>query len=366
MKILCVIDDLGAGGAQRQLVNIAIQLKHRGHDLTILTYYKREFYKQKLLDADVKIYQLDLKNPIYRILVIRRFIRRGDYDSIIAFLGVPCFLSSFASFPLKKWKLILGERSSNPIMQKSIKSRLLRVFYFKADSIVSNSKTNQEIVKKMAPFVKREKFSVIYNGIDLQEFSPDNTFVFRKNKKLNIVVPASYRRLKNLLGLIEAVKRLNPNEQNLLEINWYGDKSSSHKPDNVLREAEQRISEANLEGIFKLHDLSHEISLIIRKADALGLFSFYEGLPNAVCEGMSCGKPIITTMVSDISELIEERVNGFLCDANNFDSIAMAIRKVLSLSNDELLKMSKLNRDKAAKLFDNIEIISAYEAILSK
>ena len=34
MNILCVIDILGSGGAQRQLVNIAIGFKERGHTVS--------------------------------------------------------------------------------------------------------------------------------------------------------------------------------------------------------------------------------------------------------------------------------------------------------------------------------------------
>jgi len=38
MIILCVIDTLGSGGAQRQLVNIAIGFKERGHTVSFLVY----------------------------------------------------------------------------------------------------------------------------------------------------------------------------------------------------------------------------------------------------------------------------------------------------------------------------------------
>lgn len=39
MKILCVIDCLGSGGAQRQLVNLATAFKEKGHEVSFLVYH---------------------------------------------------------------------------------------------------------------------------------------------------------------------------------------------------------------------------------------------------------------------------------------------------------------------------------------
>ena len=43
-KILCFIDSLGAGGAQRQIVGLAVLLKHKGYNVKMVTYYDIPFY----------------------------------------------------------------------------------------------------------------------------------------------------------------------------------------------------------------------------------------------------------------------------------------------------------------------------------
>ena len=48
MKILCVIDSLGSGGAQRQLVQLAIGLKNKGVDVSFLMYHNIHFFKSEL------------------------------------------------------------------------------------------------------------------------------------------------------------------------------------------------------------------------------------------------------------------------------------------------------------------------------
>ena len=50
MKILCVIDSLGSGGAQRQLVGLADLLHGHGYEVKVVWYHADSFYKE-FLDA---------------------------------------------------------------------------------------------------------------------------------------------------------------------------------------------------------------------------------------------------------------------------------------------------------------------------
>ena len=45
-------------------------------------------------------------NLFSRVIKFRKYIKNEKVDIIISFLAVPSFLVSFASFPIKKWKLI--------------------------------------------------------------------------------------------------------------------------------------------------------------------------------------------------------------------------------------------------------------------
>ncbi len=363
LKILCVIDDLAAGGAQRQLVNLAIGLKSKGHEIHFLTYYQRGFYEETLKREGIETHSIIAKNPIIRIWKFRKFIRRGSFTSVISFLGIPSFLTTFAAVPSKKFRLIVGERSSNPEIVNSLKSRLIRIFYFKADYIVANTHTNIDLVKKVLLLVNKEKFKVIYNGLNLEKFKPVNQYQFRNSGQLKLLIPASYRKLKNVLGLIEAVKQLTDDERGNLKISWFGDKSQVGTNDIVLTEALDLIEKWGLCDVISLFDVKHNIEEEIKQADALGLFSFFEGLPNAICEGMACGKPIVSSNVSDVPLLIQDGKNGYLCSPTNIESMTLAIRKLLNSTVVELEEMGKNNRQISEKLFDEKEIIFSYERL---
>ena len=55
MKILLFTDSLGAGGAQRQLVGLAVLLKKKGLEVKVCTYYDIDIYQQYLEQYCVKL-----------------------------------------------------------------------------------------------------------------------------------------------------------------------------------------------------------------------------------------------------------------------------------------------------------------------
>lgn len=46
MKILCFIDNLGSGGAQRRFTNLAVLFRKAGHQISFLTYSEGDFFKK--------------------------------------------------------------------------------------------------------------------------------------------------------------------------------------------------------------------------------------------------------------------------------------------------------------------------------
>lgn len=79
----------------------------------------------------------------------------------------------------------------------------------------------------------------------------------------------------------------------------------------------------------------HELLEIYEWADVLILLSDYEGLPLTILEAMRSGVVPITTNVGAISEVIENRVNGILLDADNV--ISDALNTITELSHNRVL-----------------------------
>jgi glycosyltransferase involved in cell wall biosynthesis len=364
MNIIFVIDDLYSGGAQRQMVNLAIKLKKDGCQVVVLTYYERDYYGDVLNKNEISIICLARKSPIKRILAFRKFLRTQKVDIVISYLGIPNFICELAAFPTKKWKLIVNERSANPFILKSKKSKFIRYFHCFSDVILTNSYANKELILKVNPFVKEDKIRVIYNIIDLEFWKPIQDFEFKKDGKLRLIVAASHRYLKNFKGLLEAINRLNVQDKSKLSVTWFGHSLKEPYYDESIVECKKYIEEFNLNKIVSLKPATLNIKEEMLKADVVGLFSFFEGLPNVICEGMALGKPILATSISDVPILVEDNVNGILCDPNNSHTITEGLKFFLEASSIELKSIGDLNRLKAIELFDNVKILKRYNEVI--
>ena len=49
------------------------------------------------------------------------------------------------------------------------------------------------------------------------------------------------------------------------------------------------------------------------------MFSYQEGLPKNIMEGMVAGKPIICTKIRGNKDLIKDGINGYLVDVNDIE-----------------------------------------------
>lgn len=351
-SILFVSPNLGSGGAERQIVNVAILLKDSGYNVEFLCYHKENFYEHLLKEKGIQIHWKYLPNYFKRIIEVRRFIRRGNYDIVISFLTVAGFLCNIASIGKKRFKVITGERSAKESFFSTKKGKIFGWFQRFSDVIVCNSENARNMWIKYYPQY-RDKLKVIYNVVTIQ---PINTeYIPKRDNKLHIVVAASYQYLKNPIGLIEAVNLMTDEEKANIRIDWFGKKEIAKYGTRVYDEAYSLLNKYNLRDIIYLNDVTSNIHNIMNEADVVALFSSVEGLPNTICEAMTLGKPIIMSKVSDYKVLVDES-NGFLCDWDNQESIKSAILEMNNLSIEDFKAKGKSSQAKALKLFyrDNV------------
>lgn len=365
MRILCVIDSLGSGGAQRQLVELGLGFKEKGHTVSFLVYYNIPFYSQILENAGIII--TCINEPIYikRILKMRHFIRRGKYDAVLSFLEGANFICEIAGIPFRKWKLVVGERSANPAILKSIKLKLYRWFHVFADYVVANSYSNLQIIRSVNFLLPESKCKVIYNLIDFNIWKSINNHIYRKEKKIKIVIGANHNYNKNSNGLIEALALMDKEERDKILIYWYGDKVTKPFLNNSILTANEKISTYDLENVISFYPATHDITKIIQESDTVGLFSFYEGFPNIVIEGMACAKPVICSAVSDLPKILSHD-NNLLCDPSEPQSIRKAISYLINLNNDQLTQIGLGNERIAKQMFNREKSLLDYLQLLNK
>lgn len=114
---------------------------------------------------------------------------------------------------------------------------------------------------------------------------------------------------------------------------------------------------AEVKKLFEDRDLQKDISFPgwVRGADKdkclkeSGIFlfpSYYEGMPMAVLEAMAYGMAIVTTRVGGIPHLLEDGVNGYLCEPGDIEGLSKRLLE-LSKDGDKRRKMGERARQKA-------------------
>lgn len=353
MKILCFIDSLGSGGAQRQLVELAKGFKEKGHEVLFLTYHEINFFKHELDAVHIPVKTVVEPNYLKRTFKIRKAIRKEKPDAVLSFLEGANFMATLAGFPSRKWKLVVGERSANPNILRSFKLRMYRWFHLFADYVVANSNSNLKIVRKINPLLPNKKCKVIYNMVDNNKWSVDDSNQNFQNEKFNIVIFASHQYLKNAKGMIEAIHLLSDDVKAKIIIDWYGGKS----PDNSYNETIALTEQYNLHHIINFYDSTDLVKDIMISSNAVGLFSYYEGLPNVVCEAMMLGRPVIASNVSDVPNFLQENLIFNPSDSND---IAKVIHYLITLNRVQLMNIGNQNLNVAKELFEKNKIISSY------
>ena len=90
----------------------------------------------------------------------------------------------------------------------------------------------------------------------------------------------------------------------------------------------------------------------IAAARALVLPSFAEGLPVVLMEAFALGRPVITTYVAGIPELVVPGRSGWLVPAGSVDALATAMREALTMDPAALDQMAALGEVQVRKLHD--------------
>lgn len=366
MKKLLFLGGLSSGGAEHQMVVIARLLKKEGYDVTYLCYGKSNFYQKDLEDTEIPIIRIKenritslLKLNIPRtILIIYRVIKTNKFDTVISFIAEWNFYNCLtANLSCTSHRALTGIRNNRDEVFLKPREKFYTRFERNAYRKVSNSEAAKNKFAQYFPQLA-SKLETIYNIVELPPIV--SSYTCKKNGKVNIIVPASYREVKNPMRMLEAVAIMPVEERQNIKIDWYGNIKSGQALYNQMLDY---IKANQLEKTVVLHDATIDIANRINEADMVGLFSTSEGLPNSICEGMMLGKPVIMTRVSDYDVLVNTS-NGILCDADNTLSIKEALCSVARLSGQELLTMGNASKEKAQMLFSEKKIVDQWKQII--
>lgn len=101
-----------------------------------------------------------------------------------------------------------------------------------------------------------------------------------------------------------------------------------------------------------------DINELCKVSDIFCFPSKQEGLPVSLMEAMASGLPIICSDIRGNNDLVEDKVNGFLCNCNSIDDFREAIERLIRIilkNKEKNIDMIEKNKIKIKK-FDFINI----------
>jgi glycosyltransferase involved in cell wall biosynthesis len=108
---------------------------------------------------------------------------------------------------------------------------------------------------------------------------------------------------------------------------------------------EQEARRLDLDGTVQLLGIRRDVPALLDALDVAVLSSDYEGSPLSVMEYMAAGKPVVSTRVGGVPELVQDGVHGLLVEPRDPDALARAIRRLL-LDPAEATRLGEHGRER--------------------
>lgn len=320
MKILFLNTDIGYGGGEKMLTNVA-NICAEKHDVTFLTFRNAEI-KQPLSDKVKFVFDPLFKNKIKlleilgQIWALRRYMKRERFDLTVAFLWPSHYMTVLATRGTKT-KVLLSERG-DPVTRSKSQSwlgKIVQKIVERADAFVFQS----DGAANAYPARCRERGTVIVNALpelDYPIYAPDET-----NKSI-VCVARMENRQKRQDVLVDAFAIF-----------------CKTRPDYVLRfvgdgpdedAIKERVKASGIADKVEFCGARKDVLAILAKSTIFALSSDYEGIPNALLEAMAVGVPSVSTDCSPggARMVIDDGENGLIVPCGDPAKLAEALGRL--------------------------------------
>jgi glycosyltransferase involved in cell wall biosynthesis len=328
MRLTLVISGLGSGGAERVLSRLANCWVQRDHEVTLLTLSCEEPFYQ--LDSQVRHVALGvdfassslleaLRANAMKLRSLRRAIADSGPDVVVSFLDTTNILTLFATLGMRL-PVIVSERI-DPFHNNELRRiwRVLRrVSYPLAAKVVVQT---EAVLARMKPLLGKIVTAIPNPVVDsgARHRAHDASPAERKW----IIGIGRLTEQKGFDLLLEAFARIAAKH-----VDWslriLGDGPA-------FASLERQIRNLGLEGRALLLGRTSDPFPLLVESSLFVMSSRFEGFPNALCEAMACGLPVISfDCPSGPSEIIRNRVDGILLPKEDLSALAGAMDSLMS------------------------------------
>jgi glycosyltransferase involved in cell wall biosynthesis len=367
MRVLLVIDSLGWGGSQRQMANLAIGLQGRGHEVQLFQYFPHlDHYRASVANAGVTLLDFEKRRKFDPGVVraLAGHIRRIRPDGIVAFMPGPCAFAVIAAELAGGAPVIASERASFAPGPVPLYARLTRIALRRAAHVTTNSHHHAERMLREFPWLAG-RISTIWNGIDTDAFRPAARAA-APDGTLALLGVGTVVRIKDIETLARAVATLARRGGPAVRVDWAGKLLDPGPSREVVARVDAVLADAGPAGRWHWLGLQHDMASLYAGCDALVHPSAREGLPNAICEALACGRPVVAARGADHARLVGEGERGFLFETGDAGSLADALARLAARGAEGRAALGAAARAFAERMLSLDACLDRYEALLAR
>ncbi|MFN6538008.1 MAG: glycosyltransferase family 4 protein [Nostoc sp. EkiNYC01] len=361
MKITLIIHSLTYGGAERIMSIMANYWSAKGWQITLLTFNDNkipDFY----LDSHIIYIPLGIAekspntiigiwNNFKRIRILRNSIINSNPDVVISFMSKINITTLLATRWLKM-PIIVSERS-NPVKSSLGLNwqKLRKLTYLFADKIVFQTQRARDYF----PSKLQNNSCIIPNMVVLPPIKKQSSEKFSAERSL--IAMGRFVPEKGFDLLLQAFAKLKDN---------YPEWTLTILGDGKLRpELESLRHQLGLGDRVHFPGMVNNTYAFLQEAEFFIMSSRFEGFPNALCEAMACGLPVISTdCPSGPREIIRDGIDGILVPNEDVSALAAAMERLMS--NEQERKSLAARAPEITERFAVEKIMGMWEEVLTQ
>jgi glycosyltransferase involved in cell wall biosynthesis len=302
------------GGGENWHFKTAIYLLNRGYSIFFIL-NKNSVLDKKLQNYPeiqriyIKFKKFSYLNPIIHYSLYKAF--QKNKINIVIFNSIRDTNSASISAKIAGVKRrIFRYGSSKPLKKKLLTYLSLR---YNLTDIFANSQALKEKLIQIK-FIDDKKVDVLYNYVKIEEIP-------KKTAKYPITLGVSSRLVFN--------KGFKPMLKSIYQIKDKEFKVAIAGTGKDREKIEEIIEEYQLNNHIEMRGFIEDIGSFYKDIDILLHFSYEDGTSNSILEAMSHKLPIIAFNQSSYPEMVTNRYNGFLVQADNIKEMKEAIESFI-------------------------------------
>lgn len=366
-RILFLIHDLGAGGAEKVLVNLVNNMDRTKFEIYVIALFgggiNEQFLRSDIHFQTICSREIPGNSKFMKLLSpkqLHKLCVKEYFDIEISYLEGPSarVISGCTNVTTKLISWIHVEQHTMKALAASFRSQKEAISCYNA--FHQTVCVSEYVRNDFCSILNYSKpCTVLYNTVEskiILEKSKEPAMKLQEEDSIRLIAVGTLKVSKGYERLLRIMKRLHDNGY------------TAHL--YILGKGPQQ---QELENYIRLNQMETYVTLLgydtnpyqyVAKCDLFLCASYSEGFSTAATEALIVGTPVCTVEVSGMKEMLGEHNEYGVVTENNEEAFYQGIKQLLD--NPELLKYYKTQAEIRGKAFSTEETVKAVEKMLEQ